>query len=211
MRNVHVVVSVVLALLLPSAARAQDEELVRRAFAAYKTAILQQDGESAVALVNKATLEYYAHMMDMALEAPEPDVRRLTPVNKIMVLSLRHRVPIGDLRSMTPERLVTYAVDEGWIGKNSVIDSEIGDVQVFNTDASADYIKGGDPTPLKYRFSKENGDWKIDLTALMPMADQAMSTMIKERGFDEDAFIVSVLESVSGMKVSPSLWQPPGR
>ena len=186
-----------------------DEELIRQAFLSYKGAILQQLGQAAISLVNKATLQYYARMKAIALEGQEKEVRQLTPMNKIMVLSLRHRVPIADLRAMTPEEVFIYAVNQGWIGKNSVLDSDIGQLQVFGNDASGEYLKGGKHTPLKYRFTREDGKWKLDLTALTPMADQAMSMLIKKEGLDEDTFIISLIESVSGKKVSPSIWLPP--
>jgi len=188
-----------------------EEGLIRRAFLTYKEAILQQQGPSALSLVNRATVQYYARMRTLALEGQEKEVRQLTPMNKIMVLSLRHRVPLGDLRKMSPEEVFAYAVDQGWIGKNSVLDSDIGRLQVFGNDASAEYVKSGKPTPLKYRFTKEDGKWKVDLTALMPVADQAMSMLIKTKGLDEDTFITGLMESVSGKKVVPSIWQPPGK
>jgi hypothetical protein len=188
-----------------------EADVVRRVFLSYKDAILQQQGEAAVSLVNRATLQYYARMKTLALVGREKEVRLLSPMNKIMVLSLRHRVPVDDLREMTPEEVFKYAVNHGWIGKNNVLDSDIGRVQVFGNDASADYIQSNKPTPLKYRFAKEAGNWRIDLTALMPVADQAMSILIKREGLDEDTFIISLIESVSGKKVSPSIWQPPSK
>jgi hypothetical protein len=112
---------------------------------------------------------------------------------------------------MTPEEVFIYAVNQGWIGKDSVLDSDIGQLQVFGNDASGEYVRGGKPTPLKFRLTKEEGNWKIDLTALTPPADQAISLLIKKEGLDEDAFIVGLVESVSGKKVSPSIWQPPGK
>lgn len=186
-----------------------DEALIRQVFLNYKEAILQQRGETAVSLVNRATLQYYARMKYVALEGEEREVRRLSPMNKIMVVSLRHRVPVESLRAMTPEQLFTHAVEQGWIGKNSVLDSDIRQVQTFRNDASAEHVKGGTPTKLKYRFTKEDGKWKLDLTALTPVADRAMSMLIQKEGVDEDTFIVSLVESVSGKKVSPSIWQPP--
>jgi hypothetical protein len=214
-RTIKTLVTVALIFTSHPVAQAQgaqaEEELVRRAFLTYKGAILQKQGQVAVSLVNRDTLGYYARMKAVALEGQEKEVRRLTPMNKIMVLSLRHRVPTSDLRLMTPEEVFTYAVNQGWIGKNSVLDSDIGRPQVFGDDASAEYVKGGKPTPLKYRFTKEDGKWKIDLTALMPVADQAMSMLIKQEGLDEDTFIVSLIESVSGKKVLPTIWLPPGK
>lgn len=188
-----------------------EEELIRQAFLAYKAAILQQQGQSAVQLVNTATLQYYERMKALTLEGQEREVRQLTPAHKIMVLLLRHRVPVGDLRRMTPEELFIHAVNQGWIGKNGVLDSDIGQIRVFGNDASAEHVKNRKPTPLKYRFTKEDGKWKIDLTALMPMADQAMSMLIKTEGLDEDAFIISLIESISGKKILPTIWQPPGK
>jgi hypothetical protein len=188
-----------------------EEELIRHAFVTYRGAILQQQGQSAVRIVNGATVQYYARMKALALEGQEKEVRQLTPMNKLMVLSLRHRVPADDLRAMTPEEAFIHAVNQGWIGKDSVLDSDIGQLQVFGNNASAEYVKSGKPTPLKYRFTKEDEKWKIDLTALMPVADQAMSMLIKKEGLDEDTFIVSLIEAVSGKKVLPSIWQPPGK
>jgi hypothetical protein len=94
---------------------------------------------------------------------------------------------------------------------NSVPGTDIGQVQVFGNDASAEYVRSGKPTTLKYRFTKEDGRWKIDLTALMPIADQAMSVLIKNEGLDEDTFIINLIELVSGKKAAPTIWQPPGK
>jgi hypothetical protein len=210
----NIIQSALLALMFchlvePVRAIQSDEQLVRQTFINYKEAILQQRGQSAVRLISSATLQYYARMRTIALEGLEKEVRQLTPMNKIMVLTLRHRISTDELRATTPETVFILAVNQGWIGKTSVIDSDIGQIRVVHKDASAQYVKGGEPTPLKYRFTKENGEWKIDLTALMPVADQAMSTLIKQEGLDEDKFIISLIESVSGKKVSSSIWTPP--
>ena len=195
-----------------SAQRSQtNQQLIHRAFNAYKAAILRQDGDAAVVLVDRTTLEYYSRMKALALDGSESEVKQLTPMNKIMVLSLRHRVALDELRTMTAEALFIYAVNHGWIGKNSVLDTEIGEPRVFGTDASAEYIKNRVATSLKFRFKKELGKWKLDLTSLIPIADQGMTMLIQKQGFDEDAFIINLIESVSGKRVSASIWQPPGR
>jgi hypothetical protein len=199
----------------PSALGAQasesEEKQIRVAFLTYKGAILKQQGQSAVSVVNRATLQYYAQMKSLALEGHENEVRQLTPMNKLMVLSLRHRVSVDDLRGMTPQETFVHAVNQGWIGKNSVLDSDLGQLQIFGNDASGEYLKGGKPTPLRFRLTKEDGKWKIDLTALTPPADQAISMLIKKQGLDEDTFIIGLIESVSGKKAPPSIWQPPGK
>src|SRR5262245_58253589 len=96
-----------------------DATFVRACFEGYKKAILDQDGKTAVALVDDNTLKYYGKMRELALEGSANDVRQLSTVNKIMVLMLRHRIPFEDLTEMTADSLFVYAVDEGWVGRES--------------------------------------------------------------------------------------------
>lgn len=54
-------------------------------------------------------------------------------------------------------------------------EDDIGQLQIFGNDASAEYLKSGKPTPLKYRFTKEDGKWKavadfISESTLLPSA-----------------------------------------
>jgi hypothetical protein len=195
-----------------SAQGSQSEvESIRQTFLSYKAAILQRQGQSALSCVNRSTLQHYARMKALALEGQEKEIRQLTPLNKLIVLLIRHRVPVDDLRGMTSEELFIHGVNQGWIGKDSILDSDIGQLQVFGNDASAEYVMRGNPTQLKFRFTKEDGKWRIDLTALMSMADHAMSMMIKEEGLEEDTLIISVIELVSGKKAPPTIWQPLGK
>jgi hypothetical protein len=64
-------------------------------------------------------------------------------------------------------------VNQGWIGENSVLESDIGQAKVFGNDASAEYVMSGKPKPLKYRFTKEDGKWKVDLTTIYPLCAPA--------------------------------------
>jgi hypothetical protein len=195
----------------PSPSIQPEEESVRQVLIAYKDAVLKHQGDSAALVVNRNTLEYFGGMKTMALEANEQEVRQLTPLHRMMVLSFRHRIPANELRAMTPEGVFIHSINQGWVGKNSVLDSDVGKVQVFGDNASAEFLKAGKPTPLKLRFTKEDGKWKIDFTSVFPLSDQALSMLIKKKEVDEDTFIISLIESVSGKKVSPSIWQPLGK
>ena len=186
----------------------QEATFVRTCFEGYKEAILDQDGEAAVALVDGSTLKYYGKMRKLALEGSPTDVRQLSTIDKLMVLILRHRIPLEDLTEMTAESLFVYAVDEGWIGRESVINNELGDIKVSGTNATGVHISAGNESPFKWIFRKENGKWKIDITSIMPIADQAFKQLIQENGLSEDDFLFSILESVSGEKVPDSIWEP---
>lgn len=190
----------------PSAARA-----VRQTWENYKKAILGKDGAAALALVNQTTVGYYGQMRTLALRATEAEVKALSVTNKIMVLSYRHRLSPEQLEAMNAEELFVHGVSQGWIGEQGVLRTTLGSVRVSGGVASGEAIVGGKATPLTYRFEREGGKWKIDLAALMPVADIAMRAVIKELKVEEDQFILDILESLSGVKPSADIWKPPAR
>jgi hypothetical protein len=185
-----------------------DEAAVREAYEAYKNAILDGRGAEAVRYLNRASIAFYGEMKALALRAPESEVRRLPVMNKVTVLLLRHRVAPDVLEKMSPEEIVVYGVDRGWIGRDAVENSDIGDVRVNGDVATAEYVMGGQRTPISYRFTREDGVWKFDFTALLPVVDGALRELLKRERMDEDKFVLGLLEQVSGEKPARSIWKP---
>ena len=181
---------------------------VRACFDGYKQAILDRDGMKAVAFVDKNTLDYYRKMRDLSLRGNRETVGALSSINKLMVLSIRHRVPLESLQQMTPESLFAHAVDEGWIGKQSVINNELGDIAVSGASATGVHISAKKETLIKWVFRKEDDRWRMDLTSMITVADQAMKHVIRQSGLSEDEFLTNILESVSGKKVADTAWEP---
>ena len=147
-------------------------------------------------------------MVDLALRADGETVRARNTIDKLMVVMLRHLVPLDSLEQMNGESLFVYAVDQGWIGTAGVINSDIGDVIVAGTHACANALSGGEETSLRWVFQKENGEWKQDLTSVMPAADQALTQITRETEVNEDEFLTGLIESISGKKVPDSVWGP---
>lgn len=191
-----------------TAAATGEQAAVRRCFVSYKEAILKQNGKESVRFVNQATVAYFGKMRDLALGGAETDVRRLPFFHKMMILSYRHRVPLDSLLKLSAEELFVYGVDKGWIGRESVSESNLGRVSVSGEEARAVFVLRGKPTPIEYRFTKEGGAWKLDFISLMPVVDAAFGAAAREANVDEDSFVVLLLELASGKKVSPDIWQP---
>lgn len=208
-KRIWILVTLGVVLGFGCAGSAADQKGVRDCFTSYRDAILNQRGSEAVEKVNQATLDYYERVRGLALSAPEQEVRNLSTIDKMMVLLLRHRLPLDLLRGMNGRELFSYGVNRGWIGKEDVMEAELGTIRVSGEQASAVYIKGGQRTPLKYQFTKEGGQWKIDLTTIMPAVNQALKQLIQQQGVSEEEFLFDILEAISGEKVSPQIWQPP--
>lgn len=184
------------------------QKAVRTAFLQYKEAILRQQGETAWQHVDANTARYYDEMRLLALNGSEEKVRALNFVNKVTVLLLRHRVGLEGLRPMTTKDVFVYAVDKGMIGRDGVLKSNVGKVRVFADKASGELLHEGKVAPFAYQFTKEDGQWKIDLTAILPSANVAMKALIEREKLNEDEFLLLLVESVSGSKPSAAIWQP---
>lgn len=193
-----------------AAATSSDSAAVRQCFDDYRQAILDQDGASAVALVDARTRDYYDDMRTLALTAQTEQVRDLSTVDKLMVLMIRQLIPAEQLRAMTAESLFVHAVDQGWIGRDSVVNNSLGEVTVFEDHATGYHVSEGQQSELKWVFRKEDGRWRLDILSLMPAADQAFNAVIEESGQTSDEFVVSILQAVSGQKVDDAIWEPIG-
>lgn len=197
-----------IAFCIPLFAFAGEPEAVVKSFQDYKSAILNQNGEAAVALVTKRTVEEYQRYVEWALTADRKTLQSLAFINRFQVLLLRHRIPADSLRQLDGRSVFVYAVDRDWIGKNGVIRTTLGKVDVANTRATAEVLIGGQSAPNRFQFSKENGTWKFDLIQVIRDADQALKAAARQNGMTEDEFMFSLIETVSGRKVADTIWAP---
>jgi len=205
------VVSILVALgvLIAPLAKAAEEDSVRETFYAYKTAIMNEDGRAGAALIAQPTVDYYEVMRGLALSAPADRLRQESTVNLMMALFMRHRVPTSDLQSMSGVALLEYAINHGWIGKNSVAPLEVEVVYVVGRTAIADVVSLRDSAKGQFRFYKENGGWRVDLILVMQTGSLALDVMAEEQAMTREELILGLLSAVSGKRVDESIWDPP--
>jgi hypothetical protein len=125
---------------------ADEAQMVRQVFEKYKQAVLSDNGEAAASLLSQGTIDYYGDMQQLAVCASPQEVRNQSMVNRMQVLLLRWRVPPEVLPQMSELELVTYAVNQGWIGKSGVVTVDIGDVTVSDSVALAQVLKNDQPS-----------------------------------------------------------------
>jgi hypothetical protein len=185
---------------------ADEKKLVREAFAGYKSAILNDKGEEAVKHLDSRTLKYYGDLAELTRTADSAKVNSLGLIDKLMVLTIRHRATREEILAFDGNSLLVYAIKNGMVGKNSVLNNTIGDVTVDQAFAKGVVVISGKPSPISMHFYKEEGNWKADITSLFPSSEIAFRQVIAESGQDENAFFFSVLEAISGSPVRPSVW-----
>ena len=198
----------ILLLLSTAAAAADDSTAIHEAFSAYRSAILAGNGASATAYLSSSTFEYYDQMRELALDGDLKTVQGLSLINQMQVLMLRLRVPPDQLGSMTPHELVAHAVNEGWIGKNSVLAVQPGRVLSEKNVAVLHAIVNGQDAGPAFRFNRESGAWRLDLVPTIQAANAGLQMAIKREGVSESEFMITLIESVVGRKIGAEAWEP---
>ncbi len=125
-----------------------------------------------------------------------------------MVLSIRHRTSKEDILSFNGEKLFIYAIEQGMVGKSSIGNNAIGETIITDNFAKGTFLFQGQKTPYFFHFYKEDGQWKIDLTALFDISAGAFEQMIASSGKDENNYLLELLEILTGNKPDNTIWRP---
>lgn len=196
--------------LIPMLTIAQqtEEKNVRKTFDTYKSAILNDKGEEAVKQVDAKTIAYYNDILQKVKTADSLQIDKLSVMDKLMVLMIRHRISKEEIMTMDGRRLLVTAIKMGMVGKSSVINNEVGAVKVNGNFASANLLVKGQKTPLAFEFHKENGAWKLDLTALFPSGEAALRRIVKQSGKPENDYLLSLIQLTNGKAPGAKVWVP---
>jgi len=184
------------------------DQLVKECFNGYKSAILNDEGKEAVEFADSRTIKYYDEILQKTIYADSAEVHNSNIMDKLMVLTIRHRTSKEDILSFDGKQLFVYAIQEGMIGKNSVANTDLGDIIVDNKFAKGQLVAGGTPAPMHFHFYKEQEEWKIDLTSIFPIANQAFQKMADDSGQDENEYLFLLLELITGETPTNEIWKP---
>lgn len=183
-----------------------EEDLVRKSFDNYKTAILNDKGEEAVKYVDSRTIKYYCDILEHVKTADSTKVERLSILDKLMVLIVRHRTSRQEILSFDGKALLIYAIKNGMVGKNSVANNSIGDVLIDSSFAQGQFVSNGEKAPFFFHFYKEENQWKIDLTSVFPISTITIKKMVEDSGQNENEYLFFLIEMTSGKKPNSEIW-----
>ena len=185
-----------------------EEKLVKKSFDNYKSAILNDKGEEAVKFVDSRTIKYYSDILELVKTADSAKVETISILDKLMVFSIRHRTAKEDVLNFDGESLLVYAINSGMVGKNSVANNSIGEVKIEGNYAKGQFISNGQKAPFYFDFYKEDKQWKIDLTSLFPISTKAFKKMADDSGQNQNDYLFSLLEMITGNKPDIEIWKP---
>lgn len=175
---------------------------VRDALRAYLEAVVRSDGPAAARLVTRSTRAYYARMRDMAVSAPEAQVRAAPLMDRLSILLMRHRIPADVLRGLAGDAVFAHTVTDGWMSETAGTPPPVnGDV--YGEGDRAFLSLGAEDVHLV----REEGAWRWDMTPMLQAASAEMAPG-PDSGMTEDEFLMFVLRYATGRDPSPDIWQP---
>jgi hypothetical protein len=186
-----------------------DQQAVRQNFNAYKYALLNDLGAEAADLVSEKTIRHYDQLRQSALTSDANEMKEFSSFQRLVVLAIRHNIPAPTLRKMQGRDIFAFGIKNQWVAKDSVAPFELGTINVYGNYASGEVLKSGQRSSQLLEFRKEDGAWRVNLLPVLERVGKERSTQINSYP-DENKAIVAILEQMSGKKVDPGIWTPPG-
>lgn len=181
---------------------------IRRLFALYRKALLENDPDAAYGLVDANTHRYYSALLEAARYADAEALRSAPFLDRLGVVQTRHMISPAVLMTLDGRSYFRYAVENGWFSRDSVASLRVGAVEVRGDVATAAMHNAMQKLPTPFTFRRDDGEWRIDLTAVMRQANDTMLAAARDAGMSEDSFVFWIVGTVSGRPVDPSVWNP---
>jgi len=176
-------------------------------YEAYNKAIINGDGEEAIKYLDSRTIDYYAMLLKKALYAEKETLLRESFLNRLMIVQIRHMIPLEKVKNMNAKALLIYAINNEWIGKEHVVGVKVRNVRIEENFAVADSYKDNiKMNKLSFYYEKEQ--WRFNLTSLVTIIGPVFKKQIKETGLSENEFILFAVEALSGKSVSEDVYIP---
>jgi hypothetical protein len=193
---------------LQLAAQNIDKKLVLVSFEKYKEYILNDNGEEAIKYLDSRTKKYYNDILKDVINADSNRIEKLSLMDKMMILIIRQRVSKEEILNMNGEKLLIYAINNGMVGKNRASKNGIRNIYINKNFAKAELEASEKINPIYFHFYKEDGIWKIDLTALFNISNQAMKMLVEQSNQSENEYLLYLIELVSKKAIIETIWQP---
>jgi hypothetical protein len=147
---------------------------VARAFNSWKEAMIANQTDQAMAYI-PSHADDYLH----ALNSPPPAGKQVPPsqspgVDLLLRTALEKKVPPELRANLTLGSLLQRIAEKKLFNPRDIREIALGRVSISGDRASAQVYYEGILTAVRLPFVKENGDWKIDVMAILPYAEVLM-------------------------------------
>ena len=160
----------------------ENEEIlqIQETFNKYKTALLNNNGQEAIKYLNTQTLEYYSTLLSNIIFKSKREIEQLPLFDQYSIYFIKAYIGKGKILSFQNDEanLYIFLINSGLIDIVSLEKQSIENIKIDNYLAKANILINGSQTSMKYYFSKEDGQWKIDASPLLSIIKDEFSKKI---------------------------------
>ena len=157
--------------------------------------------------MDRATIDYYHGLLEKVWTADSTAIESFSTVDKFVVLFIRHLAPKKQILGFTDNDFITYTMEQGFAGKETVKDWKLGKSKVNNNNAFIILADEGKSGNQVLEFNKENDQWKINLVRFFLAQDDDYQDMLIATKKTENELLFGMMELMSQRKPAPTVWE----
>lgn len=168
---------------------------VSAAFATYRTGVIQGDGTAVSEVLDHESLQDMRRVAELARTADEDEVRALPAADQLLVLTYRLRPEL--LEAEDPYQAL---VEAGLAGQDRSLGG-LGQVTVLDEDRALGAVVDpttGAETPLRWKFVREDEEWKFALVDANRLVSQTVATGAGRAEVPVDDLVAATVVDLSG-------------
>lgn len=199
---------------------AAEKAAIRDTMETLGNAVDAGDARTYTSLVTQRTFAYYDRILEVANTARNTEVAKLPAIERSMVLSARHRIPLEERKKMDGRALLTRAIAERWWADNPDDDEspmDFGEIKVNGAYARANVKWEGKRTAFWHEFIRENdygqadptAPWKLDEPTCDAFWNDRIGRWARQLNMSEDDLLIYVEAEGTGRPVRRNIWDIP--
>lgn len=171
----------------------EDLMAIRSMFAEFKTALQQDRGVAAAALVSSSSVDRFEQFRVWALNDSEEELANRSVLEQIETLRLRRLFRKEDLAEITGRDVVSLLVNEDQLPTPFVEDAILGEPVFKDRICYIQIFDEGGAIKEKLVFVKEGEHWKVDLAAMEYVQESIYRSLMRRNHLDEAGVVESVV------------------
>jgi hypothetical protein len=146
-------------------------------------------------------------MLELTKYGSKKTIQERSIIDQMIVLITRQLFDKATISTLENGRdYIEFAIEKGLIGEDQVKIMVVNSVQVVGDKAYIELVADGKVLPIKFTAQKEQGKWLIDITSVLPLAEEAFQALFAQSGLTNEEMIVYMLENLSGRPVTDEIW-----
>ncbi len=197
--------------VVPAYSADTDNPLILKSLEDYKELALQGSGDKVAALLRKPTLDYYQGLRQAIFDENKEQVQSRSFVDQVIIIRTRILADMETLAKLDSAQFTSYVYRSGYVAKSSISHHGMGEITYDEAtkEAKAPAVINGELQNAYYTFKKEDNIWKVDISQVIPLVNEAMENDIRDNGGSPERMLyLTLLSANSDQEISEKLWGP---